>query len=138
MAEEYTLKKGEVLNGGYSVTIGSFTLRLIGGYNVTWTNEYDTENQFTDYKGDPVRILKGRRFSLEISTGRLTAEDKNALAEELKKETIAISCPDYEGNCYTDSIPSKLEQANFLGTRYSTKVTLTACELDKTGLGDGL
>lgn len=138
MADEYTLKKGEVLNGGYSVTIGGYTLRLIGGYSPTWTNEYDTENQFTDYNGNPVRILKGRRFSLEISTGRLSVEDKNALLEELKKATIAVSCPDFTGNCYTDAVPAKLEQANFLGTRYSTSITLTACELDKSGLGDGL
>lgn len=136
--EDYVLKKGEVLNGGYSVTIGDYTLMLIGGYDAVWTNEYDTENQFTDYKGDPVKPLKGRRFSLDISTGRLSAEDKNALLEELKKETIAVSCPDFTGNCYTDTIPAKLEQANFLGTRYSSSIKLTACELDKSGLGDGL
>ena len=136
--EDYVLKKGEALNGGYSVTIGDYTLMLIGGYDAVWTNEYDTENQFTDYKGDPVKPLKGRRFSLDISTGWLSAEDKNALLEELKKETIAVSCPDFTGNCYTDTIPAKLEQANFLGTRYSSSIKLTACELDKSGLGDGL
>ncbi|MGN0598646.1 MAG: hypothetical protein ACI4JK_02025 [Oscillospiraceae bacterium] len=136
--EEYVLKKGEVLNGGYTVAIGDYTLNLIGGYDATWTNEYDTENQFTDFNGNPVRILKGRRFRLEISTGRLTAEDKNALVEELKNKTIAVSCPDFTGNCYTDAITAKLAQANFLGTRYSSNITLTACELDKTGIEDGL
>ena len=136
--DDYTLKSGEVLNGGYSVTIGDYTLRLIGGYRINWTNEYDTQNQFTDYKGDPVRILRGRRFSLELSTGRLSAEDCKALISALKSETIAVICPDFSGNCYSDTIPAKLEQANFLGTRYSSSITLTACELDKTGIGDGL
>lgn len=135
---EYALKSREVLNGGYTVTIGDYTLRLIGGYEARWTNEYDTENQFTDYKGDTVRILKGRRFSLDISTGRLSAEDMAALTEALKSETIALSCPDFTGNCYTDDIPAKLEQANFLGVRYSSGIKLTACELDKMGIGDGL
>ncbi|MCI5905508.1 MAG: hypothetical protein MRZ61_10255 [Oscillospiraceae bacterium] len=136
--DDYKLKSGEVLNGGYSVTIGDYTLRLIGGYRINWTNEYDTANQFTDYKGDPVRILRGRRFSLELSTGRLSVEDCKALISALKSETIAVSCPDFTGNCYSDAIPAKLEQANFLGTRYSSGITLTACELDKTGIGDGL
>lgn len=30
--DNYVLKPGEVLNGGYTVEIGSFTLRNIGGY----------------------------------------------------------------------------------------------------------
>lgn len=136
--DDYELQKGEVLNGGYSVTIGDYTLRLISGYRANWTNEYDTENQFTDYKGDTVRILIGRRFSLEISTGRLSADDMNALISALKSETIAVSCPDFTGNCYSDAVPAKLEQANFLGVRYSSNIKLTACELDKTGIGDGL
>lgn len=135
---DYELQKGEVLNGGYSVTIGDYTLRLIGGYKVNWTNEYDTENQFTDYKGDTVRILRGRRFSLDISTGRLSADDMNALISAMKNETIAVNCPDFTGDCYSDAVPAKLEQANFLGVRYSSNITLIACELDKTGIGDGL
>lgn len=135
---DYELQKGEVLNGGYSVDVGDYTLRLIGGYKVNWTNEYDTENQFTDYKGDTQRILRGRRFSLEISTGRLSAEDMKALISALKSKTISVSCPDFTGECYSDAVPAKLEQANFLGVRYSSTITLTACELDKTGIGDGL
>lgn len=135
---DYQLKKGESLNGGYSVVIGDYTLRLIGGYEVKWTNEYDTENQFTDYKGDLVRLLRGRRFNLKISTGRLSAEDITALEKEIKKDKISLECPDFTGECYSESISAKLEQANFLGSKYKSDITFTACELDRSEIGDGL
>ena len=88
---EYALKSGEVLNGGYTVTIGDYTLRLIGGYEARWTNEYDTENQFTDYKGDTVRTdclfarPDGRLY--RFNGGLISCGLTDAQAELLQKLT---------------------------------------------------
>lgn len=136
--DNYVLKPGEVLNGGYTVEIGSFTLRNIGGYEPSWENVYDTENSFTDWLGNTQKILKGKQFSLKISTGGLDTEDYNALVEALKAETIAVSCPDFEGDCYCDNIPASLAKANFTGVRYKANFTLIAKELDLSGSGGGL
>lgn len=134
--DNYALKAGEVYNGGYTVQINDFTLRNIGGYEPAWENIYDTENSFTDFLGNNKKILMGQRFSIKISTGQLDKEDYNALVEALKQETITLSCPDFEGECYCENIPSSLEQANFLGTRYKTNFTLIAKDLVLNG--DGL
>ena len=136
--DNYVLKPGEVLNGGYTLQINDFTLRLIGGYEPAWENVYDTENSFTDWQGNTQKILKGMLFSIKITTGQLDVEDYKALVEALKKDTINLSCPDFEGECYCDNIPSSLEQANFLNTRYKTNVTLTAKKLIKPDSGGGL
>lgn len=134
----YVLKPGEVLNGGYTVQINDFTLRIIGGYEPAWENVYDTDNSFTDWQGNTQKILMGKRFSLKIATGQLDTEDYKALVEELKKDTVNLSCPDFEGECYCDNIPSSLEQANFLGVRYKTNVTLTAKSIIAPDSGGGL
>ena len=36
----------QIVNGGYSVTIGSYTLQHIGGYNPSWQKVYDTQTFF--------------------------------------------------------------------------------------------
>lgn len=132
---EYTLRDNEQLNGGYTVKIGGFTLRNIGKYSPSWSNEYDSENSFVDYLGNQQKILKGRRFSIEISTGRLTADDFNSLVTELKSDTIAIECPDFTGDCYCESIPGNLEQANFNGIYYKIPFKLIAKDLITDGGG---
>ncbi|MCM1328364.1 MAG: hypothetical protein NC253_02900 [Ruminococcus sp.] len=126
--DNYVLRPGEVLNGGYTVYIGGFTLRIIGGYEAAWENVY-TQNNFTDYKGDEHKKLAGKRFSLKLTTGAVIPEDKDALIRELKQDYFLVSCPDFEGYCYCDSIPAVLEQANFNGTRYKLTFTLIAREL---------
>lgn len=132
----YTLQNGEVLNGGYSVTIGGFTLRNIGSYSPAWECIYDEENSFVSYTGNKKKILKGRLFSIKIKTGQLNTTDYESLVTALKSDTIAVDCPDFTGNCYCDSIPAELRQANFLNTRLSVSFTLIAKEM--TAVGGGL
>lgn len=134
--DNYVLKPGEVYNGGYTVQINDFTLRCIGEYEPEWENVYDTENSFVDLYGNTKKILMGKRFSIKISTGQLDTEDYKALVSALKAEIITLSCPDFEGECYCENIPSSLKQANHLGTRYKTNVTLIAKDLVLNG--DGL
>lgn len=129
----YTLQSGEVLNGGYTVTIGGYTLRNIGGYKAEWTNVYDSGGAYTDYQGNEQKALLGRRFSLAIKTGALNATDCASLVTALKSGTIAVVCPDFTGNCYCESIPAELRQANFLGTRYGVDFTLTAKTVEAVG-----
>ena len=131
---DYVLKKGEVLNGGYSVEIGSYTLRNIGGYAPSWNNVYD-ENSFTDWHGNTQKFLKGRQFSLKITTGPLDWEDYNSLVTALKNKSIEVSCPDFNGKCYCDNIPADLTQANFLSTRYKINFTLIAENIELFGNG---
>lgn len=133
--DNYALKPGEVLNGGYTVQIGNFTLRIIGGYEPAWENVYDTENSFADWQGNTKKFLLGRQFSLKLSTGPLTPDDCRALAAELKKSTIAVVCPDFIGDCYCDNIPASLVQANFLATWYKVSFTLTAKDIELSGGG---
>ncbi len=125
----------KILNGGYKVKIGGYTLELLGGYSPVWTNEYE-EDSFVDWQGNTQKILKGRRFSLKISVNRLPEEDFRALLTELEKQNIQVECPDFKGVCYCDSIPAELKQAKRNFVRYGISFTLTAKELLKSG--DGL
>lgn len=134
--DDYVLRDNERLNGGYTLQIGGFTLRILGGYSPSWENVYDTENSFTNFDGSEEKILKGIRFSLKINIERIIPDDFNALVTELKKPTIPLECPDFEGDCYCDNIPGDLKQANFNGVRYGVSFTLTAKNLITDG--DGL
>lgn len=134
---DYELKKGEKLNGGYTVAIGDFTLRIIGGYEVEWKTIYDSENSFRNYDGKEIKPIIGRQFSLKLNTNGLSKADFDLLTAELKKSSFAIDCPDYKGNCYCDNIPGTLKQANFLGVKYGTSITLTAVDVEKIS-GGGL
>lgn len=130
------LKPGEKLNGGYTVKIGGYSLMKISGYSPDWSNVYDDENSFTDYLGNEKKIFLGRKFSLKITTRRLTREEFNGLAAALRSETLMVECPDFEGECRCENIPAELKQANFNGTRYTVTFTLIAKNL--TTDGDGL
>ena len=134
--DEYVLRDNEVLNGGYTIQIGGFTLRMLGGYYPSWENVYDTENSFQNFDGSEEKNLLGIRFSLKIEVKRIMPEDFKALAAELKKPTISVQCPDFEGDCYCDNIPGDLKQANFNGVRYGISFTLIAKSLITDG--DGL
>ena len=123
----------QIVNGGYSVTIGSYTLQHIGGYNPSWQKVYDTQNSFTNYAGNEVKVLKGLQFSLKVTTGRLNATDFNSLITELKKDEISITCPEFSGTCICDDIPGDLVQANSLVSRYKVSFTLTAKEIIPSG-----
>ena len=123
----------EITNGGYTVTIGSYALQHIGEYSPSWNKVYDTQNSFTDYAGNEVKILKGLQFSLKLTTGRLTAAAYNSLITALKDEDITVSCPDFSGECICDDIPGNLVQANSVGTRYKVSFTLTAKEIIPSG-----
>ena len=133
--DKYELKSGEVLNGGYTVQIGDFSLVNIGGYEPVWEKVYDTENSFTDWQGNTQKFLRGLQFSLKISTGALDADDFNALVEELNKEKIMVSCPDFEGECRCENAPGSLAKANFTGVRYKANFTLIAESLIVSGGG---
>ena len=133
--DNYKLKSGEVLNGGYTVRIGAFSLRNIGGYEPVWEKVYDTENSFTDWQGNSQKFLRGIQFSLRVSTGALDTADYNSLVEELNKERIMVSCPDFEGYCRCENVPGSLSKANFTGTRYKANFTLIAENLIISGGG---
>ena len=133
MSVDYTPKKGEVLNGGYTMTIGSFMLVNIGSYKTNWAKEYDSENSFVDYLGNSQKAVKGVRFSISVVTGRLSKADYDSLITELNKEEITLSCPDFEGVVICDSADNDLKQANFNGVRYSTSFKLTAKSMTAVG-----
>ena len=115
-------------NGGYSVTIGSYSLQHIGEYSPSWNKVYDTQNSFEDHTGQEIKVFKGVKFSLKITTGRLTAAAYNSLTAALKDEDITVSCPDFSGVCTCDDVSCDLKQANSTGTRYKVSFTLTAKE----------
>ena len=115
-------------NGGYSLTIGSYTLEQIGEYSPSWAKVYDTQNSFNDHTGQEVKVFKGVKFSLKLTTGQLTVTAYNSLIAELQNEYIAISCPEFSGDCTCDDVSCDLKQANSTGTRYKVSFTLTAKE----------
>ncbi|MDE5740838.1 MAG: hypothetical protein K2H90_00145, partial [Oscillospiraceae bacterium] len=69
--DNYVLKPGEVLNGGYTVYIGNFTLCILGGYEPSWDNVYSDNSTFKDWQGNERKKLQGKKFSLKITTGGL-------------------------------------------------------------------
>lgn len=123
----------EIINGGYAVNIDGYVLQHIGEYAPSWSKVYDTQNSFTDYAGNEVKILKGLQFTLKLTTGRLTAADYNTLITALKNDEINVSCPEYSGVCRCDDIPGDLVQANHAGARYKVSFTLTAQEIIPSG-----
>lgn len=127
--DNYVLKEGEVLNGGYTVQIGGFTLRILGAYEPNWENVYSSNSTFRDYKGNDRKKLLGKKFSLRITSGGLIPEDYKALVAELNKKSFMVNCPDYSEVCYCDSVSAPLTQANFLGTRYKVSFTLIANDI---------
>lgn len=133
MSVDYTPQKGEVLNGGYTMTIGSFKLVNIGSYKTNWAKEYDSENSFVDYLGNAQKAVKGVRFSISVVTGRLSKTDYDSLITELNKEEITLSCPDFSGTVICDGADNELRQANFNGTRYSASFKLTAKSMTAVG-----
>ena len=122
--DDYPIKT----NGGYSLTIGSYTLEQIGEYSPSWSKVYDTQNSFEDHTGQEVKVFKGVKFSLKITTGQLAVTAYNSLVDELKNEDITISCPDFSGICNCNDVSCGLKQANSVGTRYTVSFTLTAKE----------
>ena len=120
-------------NGGYRVTIGSYALEQISEYAPSWAKVYDTQNSFEDHTGQEVKVFKGVKFSLKLTTGQLTLEAYNSLVAELQNEDITVSCPDFSGDCRCDDIPCNLVQANSTSTRYKLSFTLTAKEIIPSG-----
>ncbi len=131
----YELQAGEKLNGGYTVVIGDVTVNIIGKYSPKWEKVYDTENSFRNYLGNQIKPLVGYQFSLDIETAQLNKDKLEALISELKKESINVICPDYEGECYCDNVPANLEAANFLGVRYRLPITLISKDIIPIGNG---
>lgn len=115
-------------NGGYQITIGSYTLQQIGEYAPSWEKIYDTENSFEDNTGQEVKIFKGVKFSLKVTTGQLTTTDYSLLIAELQNEEMSVVCPEFTGVCNCNDISCDLKQANSTGTRYKISFTLTAKE----------
>ena len=116
------------INGGYKVTIGNYLLEQISEYAPSWAKIYDTQNSFEDHTGQEVKVFKGVKFSLKITTGQLAVAAYNSLVDELKNEDITISCPDFSGDCTCDDVSCDLKQANSTGTRYKVSFTLAAKE----------
>lgn len=78
----------EKKNGLY-FNLNGYELRFISEYSPTWTPEYDSNSQFTNWDGTALgERYKGIRYSASITTSAMTEEDTDALITELQKIVI--------------------------------------------------
>lgn len=123
----------EVYNGGLSVKLGTYTLKIIGAYDVTW--EQVTDGGFTNWDFTEIDGYQGMRFVVSIST-KIPAAEKDKLMSALFKREFTIDCPDYKGNVKVTSLTQPVAHSNIFGTYYTVGFTAAATAL--TGGSGGL
>lgn len=120
----------EIYNGGISLGIGDYTLKVISSYEPKWV--FETEGEFENWDFSTVEIVKGKRFSASVSTGVLPEAEANKLLTVLKKRTFTFKSPEFEGTVRVSDIPKKYNSANVYGVFCSVSFTVAAVSLEGT------
>ncbi len=112
-------------NGGTSVKLGDYELKVITSYEVKFTPESES---FTNWNYETVDIYKGERFSATITTIADSTE-KTELISVLNTHAFKLTSPDYTGNVVVSSVTAPIKSSNFAGTYYKITFKLTATTL---------
>lgn len=110
----------KMYNGGIKITFktgqtSTYDLNVISSYDVSWENEFDT-----DEAGNMVYL--SRTANLSVTTGALTESECNELLAILKSNTgkVTMTAPQVGTNAEVSitSIGAPLEVSNFFGKYY--------------------
>lgn len=114
----------KINNGGFKIvlkdkaTSPTVTLEIdvISNYNISWSNEFDTDEQ-----GNMVYL--SRTASLSVSTGALNEADCSSLIAMLKLNTLHMTSPQINGMVTITGFDAPVEVSNFFGRYYRVSFT---------------
>ena len=126
----------KIYNGGRSVSIGGVSVKILDGYSPQWTKEY--KDSFTTWDGRIVKQLTGIRFSLQISSHSLTAEEIEQIRAALEPEEINLICDEFSGKVICESFSPQMTHSNIYCEFFKFSATFTAVEAVVTEDSGGL
>lgn len=112
--------------GGISLGLGSYTLRLITAYQPKWTHVYDSSNSFQNWDFSQVNTYKGIQFSAQIQTSALPEEEYKSLIKVLQSRIFDFVSDEYTGQVEITDAPSTLISATAQGKFWTLNFTVTA------------
>lgn len=121
----------DVVNGGISIKLGSYTLRQISQYSPSWA--FEEKETFENWDYTQVTVPKGRRFQLSVTANNMSPERKDELMNALFARTFSLICPDYSGMVKVTSVGNPLKKAGRFGKWYTVSFSLAALELKDSG-----
>lgn len=123
----------DIINGGISITLGTYVLQQISQYSPSWT--YEEKETFENWDFSEVAIPKGRRFKLNVTANNLNPERKAALMNALFERQFNLICPDYTGIVRVTSVSLPIKKATRFGTWYDVSFSVAAVALVSSGGG---
>ena len=121
----------DLINGGITITLGSYELQQISQYSPSWA--FEEKETFENHDFTQVSIPKGRRFQLAVTANNLNTERKNALLNALFARVFDLVCPDYSGKVRVTGVSQPIKTASRFGVWYSVSFTLAAVGLEGSG-----
>lgn len=123
----------DIINGGITITLGSYVLKQISQYSPSWG--FEENETFENWDYSQITIPKGRRFQLSVTANNLNSERKNALMNALFERTFVIICPDYTGTVRVTNVSLPIKKATRFGTWYTVSFSVAAVGLEGSGGG---
>ena len=111
-------------NGGRTVMIGGVAIKIIDGYNPSWTKEY--KDSFVTWDGRTVKPCTGIRFGLSISSHGQTAEQIEAVRAAISQDEINLVCDEFSGMVSCDDFSPQLTNSNIYCEYLRWTLNLTA------------
>lgn len=121
----------DIINGGITITLGTYVLQQMSQYSPSWT--YEEKETFENWDFSEVTVPKGRRFQLSVTANNMSPERKDALMKALFVRQFNLICPDYEGVVKVTSVSLPIKTATRFGTWYTVSFSLAAVGLVDSG-----
>lgn len=104
-------------------------LDTISAYAPSWENEAET---FEGYDFSTVEVSKGRRFSLNITTGALSMTELNTIKTALITRQVTVKCPEYPSGklMAVTSVNQEQASASLYGKYYRLSMSMTAISVE--------
>ena len=121
----------DIINGGITITLGTYVLQQMSQYSPSWT--YEEKEKFENWDFSDVDIPKGRRFQLSVTANNMSSERKDTLMKALFARQFNLICPDYEGIVKVTSVSLPIKTATRFGTWYTVSFSVAAVGLAGSG-----
>lgn len=121
----------DIINGGITITLGTYVLQQMSQYSPSWT--YEEKETFENWDFSEVAVPKGRRFQLSVTANNMSSERKDALMKALFARQFNLICPDYEGIVKVTSVSLPIKTATRFGTWYTVSFSVAAVGLVGSG-----
>ena len=121
----------DIINGGITITLGTYVLQQISQYSPSW--DYEEKDTFENWDYSQIIVPKGRRFKLSVTANNLSPERKDALMKALFARQFNIVCPDYTGIVRVTAVSLPIKTATRFGTWYTVSFSVAAVGLEGSG-----